>query len=222
MSTAANILINYVDADVNYATTPADYIEMDLTNDYLIWTEGDDTVKDLMTHEPTADELNAAASIIDESTTKTVNLCLLFDYSHDAGGAYYTHKVIGMGENKRYVFAASFDGSTASEPRLEAWDDDNHDSTDKHVLGAGTPANSMVKAICTTQSSPGAGWAGTAIAGNGAGRYINLNAGNGALAALGSAETSQELYWNQKIVIPAAYATPAVEEFVTCVRYTYN
>jgi len=222
MTTALTCRCNLVDADVNYETTPADYIALDLTNDYLIWTEGDATVKDLMTAEPSSGELNAAASQIDPSADKTVDKCLVMDYSHDWGGAYYTHKVIGMGENKRYVFAFSFDGATASEPQLEAWDDSGHDSTDNHCLGNGTPADSMVKAVCTTASLPGASWAGTAIAGSGAGRYIQLNNGNGALGALGSGETSQELYANIKIVIPTAYATPAIETFVLTTRYTWS
>jgi len=221
MSTALTVLANYVDAAVTYATTAADYIALDLTNDYLVWTEGDATVKDLMTHEPTPAELNAAASIISDTADKTVTLCLLMDYSHNVGGAYYTHTVKGMGLNNRYVFGFSFDGSTASEPTLEAWDDSDHDSYAKHVLGAGVPASSMVKAVCTTSALPGVSWAGTAIAGSGTGRYINLNAGNGALAVLTSGETSQELYANVKIVIPTAYATPAVEEFVLCCRYTW-
>ena len=222
MATTLSVLVNYVDADVDYATTPADYIEMDLTNDYLIWTDGNDTVKDLMTSEPTASELNEAATEIDDSLDTEVALCLLMDYSHDVGGSYYTHEVKGIGENKRYVFAFSFDGATAMEPRLEVWDDSNHDSTDNHVLGNGTPANSMVKAVCTTSSAPGASWVGTAIAGSGTGRYLNLNDGNGALGSLASGETSQELYANVKIVVPAAYSTGTIENFVLAVRYTYN
>jgi len=220
MSTDLTMRVNYVDADVNYETTPADFIALDLTNDYLIWTEGDATVKDLMTAEPTSEQLNTAATQISASSTKTVDKCLLMDYSHDVGGAYYTHLVLGMGENKRYVFCFSFDGATASEPQLEAWDDSDHDSTDNHVLGNGTPASSMVKAVCTTASLPGASWAGTAIAGSGSGRYVELNNGNGALSALASGETSQELYANVKITIPAAYATPATESFVLTTRYT--
>jgi len=206
-----DFLINYVDADIAYETTPADYISVDLDNDYLIWTAGDDVVKDLMTHEPIADELNAAASVIDDTDPVTVALCLLMDYSHDVGGPYYTHKVLGMGENKRYVFAFSFDNVTATIPRLEAWDDDNHDSADKHVLGAGTPANSFVKAVKTTDALPGAGWAGTAIAG--ASNYIELDS-----AALSGAK---DLYANIKIVIPGNYTIPAAESFVLTVRYNY-
>ena len=34
--TNLDVRVNYVDADVNYATTPTDYITLDLTNDYLI------------------------------------------------------------------------------------------------------------------------------------------------------------------------------------------
>lgn len=211
MATAMSFLINYVDADVAYAVTPADYIELDLVNDYLIWTAGDSVVKDLMTHEPTSDELNNAASVISDSADTTVALCLLMDYSHDVGGAYYTHKVIGMGENKQYVYCFSFDGATAMIPRLEAWDDDNHTKSDKHVLGAGTPANSFVKAVKTTDAPAGAGWAGTAIAG--ASNYVELDS-----AAL---TVAKALYANIKIVIPTAYATPVAETFVLTVRYTW-
>jgi len=219
MSVNLTVLVNYVDADISYETLPSDYIAMDLTNDYLIWTQGDATVKDLMLAEPTSDQLNTAASKIDPDVTKTVDKCLLMDYSHDVGGAYYTHKVLGMSENKRYVYGFSFDGATASEPRLEAWDDTDHDSTDLHALGNGTPADSMIKAVCTTASLPGASWAGYALAGA---RVLQLNNGNGALAALGSGETSQELYANLKMVIPAAYSTPAVETFVLTCRYTWS
>lgn len=220
MATNLTIKVNYVDADIDYQTTPADYITLDLTNDYLIWTEGDDTVKDLMTHEPTSDELNEASTIIDPDDDADVNLCLLMDYSHDVGGSYYTHKVIGMSENKRYVFAFSFDGDTASEPQLEAWDDSDHDSTDKHVLGNGTPADSMAKAVCTTNSLPGASWAGSAIAGSS--NVLELNAGNGALGSVPSGQSTQEVYANIKITVPAGYGTPAVETFVLTVRYTWN
>jgi len=212
--TNLDILINYVDADVNYETTPADYIVMDLDNDYLIWTEGDATVKDKMTSKPTAEQLNAAATLIDPDLPKTVNLCLLMD---DSGyGGYYTRLVKGMGLNKRYVYGFSFDDATASEPVLEAWDNSDHDSTDNHVLGAGTPANSMVKAVCTTVALPGASWVGTAIAGA---NNLQLNNGNGALSAPASGETT-ELYANVKIVIPAAFSAPAIETFTLTCRYT--
>jgi len=213
MATTLSIRTNLVDADVNYSTTPADYITLDLLHDYIIWSEDLD---DLMTSEPTADELNEHAVIIDEDEAKMVPECLIMDYSHDWGGSYYTHLVKGMGENKRYVFCFSFDGTTAMEPQLEAWDDDTHTTTAKHVLGNSTPANSMVKAVCTTVALPGADWTGTAIAGSNSARVVKLNAGNGALSG------ATHLYANIKIVIPADYATPAVESFTLTVRYTWQ
>jgi len=222
MATNLSVRVNYVDADVDYQTTPADYITMDLDNDYLIWTEGNATVKDLMTSEPTPAELNEASTIIDNDDDKQVNKCLLMDYSHNVGGAYYTHEVVGMGENKRYVYAFSFDGATASEPQLEAWDDENHNTYAKNVLGDGTPADSMVKAVCTTDALPGEDWAGTPIAGDASARVIQLNAGNGALGDVPSGQTTQELYANLKIVIPQAYSIPFIETFVLTCRYTWN
>jgi hypothetical protein len=219
MATNLSIKANVVDADVDYATTPADFITLDLVNDYIIWSED---LEDHMTHEPSSEELNAHAVIIDDDAIKLVPKCLVMDYSHNFDGAYYTQLIEGMGENKRYVFCFSFDGATANEPQLEAWDDSTHTTIDKHVLGIGTPANSMVKAICTTLALPGASWVGIAIAGSGTTRVIPLNAGNGALDALETGETSQELYANIKIEIPMAYATPAVESFVLTVRYTWN
>jgi len=222
MSVDLTVLINYVDPDVNYATTPANFIALSLNDDYLIWTEGDDVVKDLMTSEPTADQLNAAATIISDTEDTLVDKCLMMDYSHDVGGSYFTHLVKGMGENKKFVFGFSFNGGTATEPQLEAWDDANHNTTDKHVLGFGNPADSMVKAVCTNLALPGVDWAGTAIAGNGSTRIVKLNNGNGALNDLASGEVSQELYANMKIEIPQSYATPSVESFVTTIRYTWN
>lgn len=211
MATALDVRVNYVDADIAYGVTPADYITMDLTNDYLIWTK---TLAGLLDHEPIPSELNAAAEIIDPAVAVTVTKCLLMDYSHDVGGSsYYTHQVIGMGLNKKFVFCFSFDGATATEPQLEAWDTSAHATSNKHVLGAGTPANSMMKGVCTTTTLPGVGWAGTALAG--ASNVLLLNDGSGALVGAAS------LYSNLKIVIPAAYVTPAAETFVLTCRYTY-
>lgn len=208
MATTMTFSVNYVDADVDYATAPNNYIDVSPLEDYLIWSED---LEDLMTHEPTADELNEHASVISDSAPVTVAECLLMDSSHNIGGTYYTHLVKGMGLNNRYVFAFRFSGATAMIPRLEAWDDSNHATASKHVLGFGVPANSWVKAINTTDTLPGAGWVGTSIAG--ASNYVELDS-----AALTAAK---DLYCNCKVVIPQAYATPAAETFVLCVRYTY-
>jgi len=209
--TNLTLRINKGDPDVAYGATGADYLDVDLTNDYLIWTAGSSAVADGQ-DEPTQEELTQAYSIIDTSDV-TVAHCLLFDYSGSI-----LEDVEGIGENKQYVFCFSFDGATANEPQLEAWDNSDHDSTDKNVLGVETGIDSFVKAVCTTDTLPGASWTGTAIAGA---TSILLNHGNGALSELATGETSQELYANIKIVIPADYDTPAIETFVLTIRYTW-
>jgi hypothetical protein len=208
-ATAMIFRINKVDGAVAYATTPADYLTVDLTDDALIWTAGDAVVKNHMTDNPTAGELNSAATIIDEDNPTTVALCLYNDY--DGVSGFFTHTVIGMGLDKQYSFCFSFDGATATIPRLEAWDTSAHATIVKNVLGLGTPANSFVKAVKTTSGTPGAGWVGTAIAG--AANYVELDS-----AVLSGAK---DLYANIKIVIPAAYATPSAELFCLTIRYTY-
>lgn len=206
MATAMIFSVNVVDADVTYVITPAYYIDVNLTTDYLIWSA---TLDDLMGHIPTSDELNKNATIISDSAATTIAKCLLMDYSHVNG--YYTRLVKGMSEDKRYVFTFRFDGITATIPRLEAWDDSDHDSQAKHVLGAGTPANSWVKAVKTTGARPGAGWVGTAIAG--VANYVELDS-----AVLSGAK---DLYCNLKITIPQSYTTPSAELFCLTIRYTY-
>ena len=213
MATNLTVRVNNGDASIPYGSSGATFVDMDLTNDYLIWSAGSTAVADGQ-DEPTPDELNNASTIITDEDV-TVAHCLLYDYSEGL-----LDEVEGMGGNYRYSFCFSFDGATASEPQLEAWDDENHNSTDKHVLGGISGYDSFVKGACTTAGAPGAGWAGSAMAGSS--DILLLNNGSGALDSLDSGETSQELYANLKIVIPADYPTPAVEEFVFTVRYTWN
>lgn len=216
MATAMNFFVNIVDDTVPYVTTPADYGLVDLSLDYLIWSG---SLANHMTHQPTQSELNAAAAIIDPLNVVTVAECLWMNYSHDVQGPYYTLLVQGMGANAAYVFLFSFDGATATEPQLEAWDTSAHATSLLNTLGAGTPANSFVKAVCTTGGTlPGSNWVGTAIAG--ASNVVLLNNGSGALVAPGSGLTN-DLYANIKIKIPANYATPSAEQFVLTVRYTF-
>ena len=212
--TYMQMLLNIVDPTISYAVGGlADYMLVDLANDYLIWTAGSTDVVDGMTHEPTQTELTNASPIISPTLPVTVPLCLLMDYSHTGG--IYTHSVKGMGDNHQYVFCFSFDGATVQEPQLEAWDDASVSTTAKNVLGAGTPANSMIKAVCTTVGLPGDNWIGACLAGSSVGRVLPLNAGLGALGSGGA-----DLYANLKIVIPTNYATPAIESFILVVRYS--
>ncbi len=214
MATNLSVIVNKTANSNDYQTTPADFVVMDLVNDYLVWTAGSVAVAD-GADEPTPAEFNEASTIIDPSNPVTVAECLIFDNDDGAGTL---RDIDNMGENERYVFGFSFDGDTASEPQLEAWDDTNHDSTDYHVLGAGTPANSMIKAVCTTAGLPGSAWGGSALAGA---NVLLLNNGSGAVS-IPSGQSTVEVYCNLKIVIPAGYATPGVEPFILSCRFTWN
>ena len=84
MATNLTVIVNKTDADHDYANYPSDYVEMDLVNDYLIWTKGGAGVAD-GEDEPTESELNAAATVIDPILSVKVEKCLVFDKSEGAG-----------------------------------------------------------------------------------------------------------------------------------------
>jgi len=210
--------VNEVDATKDYDTEPTHYKELDLTLDYFIWTAGSDDVKDGV-DEPGEDELNEASTIIHDTDETQVAYCLMYDDSADE-----LREVIGMGANSKFVFCVRFDGDTASEPRLEAWDDDTHTTIDKHCLGDGIPANSMLKSACTTFNPPGASWAkagGTHTELAGGSNYLLLNGGTGAII-LDSGETYRELYYNLAIVLEGGDTEPGAFTFVSTIRFTYN
>jgi len=210
MATTMNFLVNHENAALPYFGNEPKYKLVDLTDDFLLWTTGDTVVKEHMTSPPEPGELNAAATLIPDTGYVTVPICFYEDY--DANPCLHT--VIGMGIDGRYVFCFNFIGATATIPRLEAWDTSAHLTANLNVLGLGTATNSFVKAIKTTDATPGAGWvaagSGTAIAG--AANYLNLDtaplAGN------------KDLYCNIAIRIPYT-ATPSAELFCLTIRYTY-
>jgi len=211
------VRINSGDPSIAYGETGADYVDLDLSpnRDYLIWTGGSSDVADGQ-NEPTEEELNIASTII-QTTAVQVAHCLLYDYS-----AGLLKEVKGMGDNERYVFCFSFDGETAIEPTLEAWDDSNHNTADKHVLGGETGYDSFVNAICTTSLSPGTDWigagSGTKIAGS---TTLGLNDGSPiSMTGIATGDT-YNCYANIGILIPASYPTPGAETFVLTCRYTW-
>jgi len=121
------------------------------------------------------------------------------------------------GGDNQYVFCIYFDGETASAPYLEAWDDSDHDSIALQVLGAGVPANSMVKGIVTTTGAPGsANWVGHPDQVNmaGTGNRLDLNAA----AAIGSA--GGNVYFNLCTRILST-STPFSSAPVFALRFTY-
>lgn len=119
----------------------------------------------------------------------------------------------------RYVFAIYFDGETASKPYLEFWDDENHNTIALQVLGAGTPADSLVKGIATIDASPGsADWVGASqhknLAGSADANRLEL-----ATAAIGSAGGT--CYFNLCTRVPST-ATPFSNAPLTTLRFTYT
>jgi len=132
--------------------------------------------------------------IIPESGTSEAAKLFLMDLSE---GEYQQVCMAGTslasgGGDKRYVCCAWFSGATVTIPYLEAYDDNTHATWESLPLGDGTPANSLFRAICTTNASPGsATWTGTPLAGTDS----NLALDTVPVAGV------QYLYWNMKHVL---------------------
>ncbi|MHA2012763.1 MAG: hypothetical protein ACTSWG_10390 [Candidatus Helarchaeota archaeon] len=120
--------------------------------------------------------------------------------------------LMGSGNN-RYVLAFDFDGATASEPVLEAWDDSDFDSFDLTVLGSGTASASWIRGITTTSGSPGASWTGSRLAGSADGYFLWLNDENGALSG------ADTLYCQLKVVVPSTQTDAGAETPLLVVKY---
>jgi len=154
--------------------------------------------------------------IIPESGDKEVPRQLVNDYSESKwkriwlGGSDADD---GGGGNYRYAYGAYIDGTTASAPVLQAWDSTTHSSYNLEVLGSGIPANSMIRAIKTTDGVPGASWTGTPLAGDGGSNSITLSAE--------AIIVPQMIYWNMRLLIPHS-ANPFTSEPILCLYTTYS
>jgi len=207
MSTALAIHINHSTSDLPLDTSGVDWVEIDTTNDEIIFTDGSDTVKDGEAI-PSDTQLNSAAPILD-STEQTIAMYLLSDNSASA-----LKEIHNMGAgNYRYVMAFEFDGSTVSEPVLEAWDDTDLDSVDSVPLGSGTPSSSWFRGVTTTAALPGAAWTGSRLAGSSDGNFLWLNNESGALSV------ADVLYCQLKLVIPATQQDAGSTNPVLAVKY---
>lgn len=213
MATTLNVYANSTSTEQNIPTMGIGndlWIDVDFSNDYLIWSEGGTGVAD-DDDEPTDSELNSAALLIDVGA-KEFSYLFLYDDSQskikliDNAGS----------QNKQYVIGCKFVGATASEPTLEAWDTNAHSTTNLHVLGNGTPANSMIMAKLTTGGLPGAAWNdGQVLAG--LTQRLQLNGGGGAYGA-----GTNYAYFNIKVTVPGGYGTGEASTPVLTVRYTWN
>jgi len=207
----ANLIValNCSATDAEYGTPGVDWVDMS-ANDYLVFSAGSDSVADGEAI-PSQAQLNQAGVVL-TGIEQTVSKYFLADISDNL-----LKEINLMGnQDKRYVMAFDFDDATATEPTLEMWDDATMLTTTGITLGDGTPSNSWWKGVPTTAGSPGSSWSGTALAGSGSGRYLNLNNGSGALA---SADT---LYCNLKIVIPASASSGINAQPKIVVKYASN
>ncbi len=117
------------------------------------------------------------------------------------------------GGNTRHVFCIFVSGDTATVPYLEAWDDNTHAATDSTYLGAGTAADSTLRAISTTDAAPGsATWTGTPLAGTDS----RIELASGAI----SGETN--MYFNIKQVIANTFSPATDSDVVLTLRFTYS
>jgi hypothetical protein len=202
--------VNKTSTDSNYATAPANFKTAVPANDSLIFSAGSDVVADGLAV-PTQAEINRAATQLGDDPIEVAKYFLA------SAGDNLLYQIFNAGSvDKRYVFCASFDGATASEPQLEAWDDSTMLTHALDCLGGTTPANSYYRAISTTGSTPGASWTGTPLAGSGSSNIILLNNGSGALSA------ATDLYFNFKILIPGGLTTPQLYQPILVVVYTTN
>jgi len=187
----------------------ADWIEIDVDNDELIFSGGSDTVADGKAI-PSDTQLNQAGLLLlQPRVEQTYDKYFLAD-----SNANLLREIHNMGSgNYRYVMACSFDGETASEPVLELWDDTDLDSVDATSLGSGTPSSSWFRGVATTDGLPGAGWTGSRLAGSSDGHFLWLNNENGALSG------ADVLYFQLKIVIPSTETDGGAEVPVFAIKY---
>lgn len=209
--TNATLYINNDTTDLPIGSSGVTWREILPGYDNLIFSNGGTGVAD-GEDIPTDEELNRAATQLDANDPVVVSKYFMTDLSEDK---LYQVKNAGN-QQKRYAFGVSFDGETATEPQLEAWDNDSMESFVDPALGNGVPASSWYKAICTTTDTPVADWTGISLAGSGASNILLLNDGNGALTGAGN------LYFNFKVIIPGGYLVPAAHNPVWVVTYTTN
>lgn len=201
------IYANHSSTDSPLNTPGVDWVEIDPDNDSIIITDGSDTVKDGESI-PGQSALNGAGILLD-GTEQTFDTYLLEDFSANELKEIF---LMGSGDN-RYVLAFDFDGSTASEPVLEAWDDSDMDSIDSVVLGSGTSSASWLRAITTTSSTPGASWTGSRLAGSSDGNFLYLNDENGALSV------ADTLYCQLKCVVPSTQSDAGATTPILVCKY---
>jgi hypothetical protein len=209
-----NILVNLSANDVP-CTNPAGDSNFLLlgSGDYLVWKDSQQMVGDTISG-------MSYPVIIPESVVSEAPKLFLADYSE----AIYQQVVLAgtslsvMGGDNRYVCCAWFSGATATIPYLEMYDDDTHETWESKPLGDGVPADSLFKAICTTNAVPGsATWSGTPLAGTDSRIALDTGALSGA----------KYLYWNMKQILTSVMSDWSSADWysndlVFSIHFTYS
>lgn len=199
-------------SDVPLDTSGVDWIEFIEGSDKIIFTNGSDEVNDGDDIPSQSQLISAGIQLTDPATEIIVPLYLLQDT-----GSNLLRSIDLMGNTTgRYVMAGDFDAATASEPVFEFWDDDDLDSIDSTILGAGTPSSSFIRGITTTSGSPTSNWTGSRLAGSSSGHFLLLNDGTGPLTA------ADTLYWNMKVIVPASQSTGFSAQPVYVLKWLSN
>ena len=153
--------------------------------------------------------------VIPESGNKEIPRQFVNDYSESKWDRVWlagSDADQGGGGNYRYAYGAYIDGTTSSVPVLQSWDSTAHSSFNSEILGSGTPANSMIRGIVTTNSVPGASWAGTPLAGEGGANTLELDTG--------PVSESKMVYWNMRVLVPST-ANPFTSSPIMAIYVTY-
>lgn len=187
----------------------SNWVVIDLTNDSILFLDAQQTDGDSRTGTkypviiPDSGDLEAPKTFIDDYSAE------VFDQVPLAG----TTNGEQSGGDTRYVFAIYFDGETAGIPTLEAWNDNTHAAADDDFLGGGTPADSTLLAIATTNAVPGsATWAGTPLSGTDSRVELDTAALSGA----------KNLYFNLKQVISSTFTPQSDSAIVLTLRFVYS
>jgi hypothetical protein len=194
--------------NANYASGDSNWKPMDPVNDEITFLseeveDGDPITSKSPFSIPETGSQEASRVFVRNYTTGKWDRVWLAGSNADQGG----------GGNYKYAFGAYIDGTSQSSVILQAWDSTSRSSYNLQVLGAGTPANSMLRAVSTTNGSPGDEWAGTPIAGDGALNTVALTTGG--------LENPQMVYFNVRLLVPST-ATPFADEPVMCLFLTYS
>ncbi len=123
-----DLYVNVGAGDILRGESGAEYIKVG-TGDVILFSESTlDIASGLAI--PSEAELIIAATLLGP-TDHEIEKCFLLDQSTGL-----IQEIVNAGsQNKRYVFCFAFDGATASEPTLEAWDDTNHNTNNLYSLG---------------------------------------------------------------------------------------